>query len=117
MSLEGKIVNRNGSLFVLCANYHSADPLVTYLWFRIERVTANPYGHERPEEGDLVRYADSGVFHVTNRLAGSVYTGSGDSKADHVETVSVPCPPTRGKEARWYNGRWEKRLVKGWVAA
>lgn len=112
----GKILNRNGRLFVLYESPHENEPFVTYLWYAIESTTANPYSGYRPEEGDLVRYTSHGRWVVESRIgAGSVDTGAGDRPAAHKETVSVPCPPTRGKEARWNRGRWEKLLKKGWV--
>jgi hypothetical protein len=38
----------------------------------------------------------------------------GETRATYSETVDIPVPKT-SKEVLWRNGRWEKRLAKGWV--
>jgi hypothetical protein len=40
----------------------------------------------------------------------------GSTKAVILETKPLPRPKCRS-ETRWYHGRWEKLLRKGWVAA
>lgn len=32
------------------------------------------------------------------------------------EIIPIPCPPARGKETRWHNGKWQKLLRKGWIS-
>ena len=114
MSMIGKIVNRNGKLYVLVSDALWSEPTIIYRFWLIERSIANAYGFERPEEGDEVRYAGDGHWHVLNRLAGGVWTGDGSTPAAVVEKVSAPVPPARGKDLRWHEGRWQRLYKNGW---
>lgn len=118
--LKGKIVSRDGRLFVLYETALENEPTIKFIWWAIESTAGNPYHCSRPLEGDTVTYRGNGQWSAhnsDNQSTGSVYTGAGDSEAAHVEYVSAPAPKTRGKEARWYQGRWEKLLKRGWVPA
>lgn len=44
-------------------------------------------------------------------------TGGGSARAELVERDAVPPPVVGRRELRWRDGRWEKLLAKGWVAA
>jgi hypothetical protein len=124
MAMEGKLVNRNGKLFVLYQTSSYSKPEITYMWWLIESVKGNSYHCDRPEEGDIAVYQSDGRTWQTrrpdtHRSTGTVWTvGDGNTKADHVETVSAPSPKVRnGIEIRWHEGRYEKLLKKGWVPA
>jgi hypothetical protein len=124
MAMQGKLVSRNGALFVLYETSHDSEPKITFMWWKVESTKGNPYHCERPEPGDIAVYQSDGRTWQTrrpdtHRSSGSITTvGDGNTKADHVETVSAPSPKVRGGvQTRWYQGRWEKLLKKGWVAA
>lgn len=122
MSMVGKIVDRNGKLYVLYETASDSKPEITYLWWLVEKTIGNPYHCDRPEPGDVATYRSDGTWSThrpdTCSSSGSVYTGHGDTKATHSETVSAPGPKVRaGIETRWYRGHWEKLLKKGWVPA
>lgn len=119
MSMVGKLVDRNGKLYVLYETAHDSEPKITFLWWLVERTTGNPYHCDRPEPGDVATYRSDGTWSThrpdTCRSTGSVYVG-GSAQAAHKETVSAPSPKVRaGIEVRWYQGRYEKLLKKGWV--
>ncbi len=117
--MVGKIVNRNGTLYVLYESNDDSEPKRTFLFWRIEQLIRSPYGHERPSEGDAVKYTSSNSWTATDaggRTTGTVHTAAG--QADRIETVSVNPPKVRaGIELRWHRGHWQKLLKKGWVAA
>lgn len=117
----GKIVSRDGKLWVLYETSRYSEPKIDFLWWEIVQTKASPYGFERPAEGDKVRYNGIGTDEwvachpETLRVTGTVWTRN---KADKTETVSAPSPKVRaGIETRWHDGRWEKLLKKGWVPA
>jgi hypothetical protein len=120
MSLTGKIVERNGALFVLTVDALWTEPSISYCWWRITDREAAWGDFARPEVGDEVTWTRgerwSAVDPKTGRPSGAVFT-SGE-KPDHFERVSSPSPKVRsGIEVRWEKGRWEKLLKKGWVPA
>ncbi len=117
MAMQGKLVDRNGALHVLYQTTFDQEPIRRSLYWKVIQTTGNPYGHEHPAAGDSVRYSGSGSWAVTNRMAGSVRTGDGTADAAFVEDAPVPPPPTRGKELRWYQGRWQRLSAKGWIDA
>jgi len=47
---------------------------------------------------------------------GLMYTlvNGGQTVATYTETVAIPAPKTK-LDTRWSNGRWYKRMSKGWV--
>lgn len=117
MSMQGRLVDRDGALHVLYQTTFNGEPIRRSLYWRVLQTTGNPYGHERPTAGDSVRYSGSGSWAVTSRLAGGVSTGDGTADAAFVEDAPVPPPPARGKELRWYQGRWQRLMAKGWIDA
>lgn len=123
MSLTGKLVDRNGKLYVLYETAHDSEPKITFMWWLIERTVGNPYHCSRPEAGDVATHTGDGTWSAhradTCSSSGTVHTGGGGVKAELVETVSAPGPKVRSNiETRWYRGRWEKySKVKGWVPA
>jgi hypothetical protein len=116
MAMQGKLVDRDGALHVLYQTTFDGEPVRRSLYWKVIQTTGNPYGHERPAAGDSVRYNGSGHWVVTSRSAGSVKTGDGTADAAFVEDTPVP-PPARGKELRWYQGRWQRLSAKGWIDA
>jgi len=117
MPMQGKIVDRNGALHVLYQTTFEAEPVRRSLYWKVIRTAGNPYGHERPAAGDSVIYSGSGSWAVTSRRAGGVSTGDGSAEAAFVEDAPVPPPLARGKELRWYQGRWQRMTAKGWIDA
>ena len=117
MAMQGKLVDRNGALHVLYQTTFDGEPTRRSLYWKVIQTTGNPYGRERPTAGDSVRYSGSGSWAVTNRVAGGVSTGDGTADAAFVEDAPVPPPPARGKELRWYQGRWQRLSAKGWIDA
>src|SRR5207244_7320064 len=117
MPMQGKLVDRDGALHVLYQTTFDAEPIRRSLYWKVVQSVGNPYGHERAAAGDSVSYSGSGRWAVTSRRAGSVATGDGTAEAAFVEDAPVPPPTARGKELRWYQGRWQKLTAKGWVDA
>jgi hypothetical protein len=117
MAMQGKLVDRNGALHVLYQTTYDAEPVRRSLYWKVLQTTGNPYGRERPAVGDGVRYNGSGSWTVTSRTAGSVSTGNGTADAAFIEDAPVPPPSARGKELRWYQGRWQRLSPKGWIDA
>jgi len=118
MPMQGKLVDRNGALYVLYQTTFENEPVRRSLYWKVIQSTGNPYGHERPAAGDSVRYSGSGGgWSVTNRMAGGVSAGDGTSDAAFVEAAPVPPPPARGKNLRWYQGHWQRLTAKGWIDA
>lgn len=113
--LTGTLKNRNGQLYVLHVYNEFAEPFRQYIWWRVCEVRRNPYNMFSPEPEDELSYRGDGYWASANR--GGVATGEGNTKAELVERVSVLAPPARGKSLRWNDGRWERLLAKGWVAA
>lgn len=119
MSITGKIISRDGALFVQHTMFHSDEPKVTYRSYRIEGTRGT--GFARPEVGDSCTYStgDNGEWRCTSpdgRSSGSALT-DWQAPPAHKVTVSVPVPKARGKELRWHDGRWEKLMARGWVVA
>jgi hypothetical protein len=120
MSMEGTLKSRNGKLYVLYTSDEYSEPFRQYLWWRVLETRGTGYG-ERPEAGDIATSTGGGEWRArnpsTHRSTGSVSTGTGSTQAETVERVSISPPATGGKELRWRDGRWEKRMAKGWVSA
>jgi hypothetical protein len=117
MAMQGKLVDQNGALHVLYQTTYDAEPVRRSLYWKVLQTTGNPYGRERPAVGDGVRYNGSGSWTVTSRTAGSISTGNGTADAAFSEDAPVPPPSARGKELRWYQGRWQRLSAKGWIDA
>lgn len=121
MAMEGTLKSRDGKLYVLYAYAEYSEPFRQYIWYRVLETRGTGYG-ERPEAGDVATSTGGGGEWrtrnpSTHRSTGSVSTGTGSTQAETVERVSIPPPAVGGKELRWQDGRWEKRLAKGWVPA
>lgn len=118
MAMQGTLVNRDGGLHVLYQTTFENEPIRRSLYWKVLQTTVNPYGHGRPAVGDSVRYSGSGSWTVTSRTrAGGVSTGDGTADAAFIEDAPVAPPPARGKEIRWYQGRWQRLTAKGWIDA
>ncbi len=114
MTMTGKIKSRNGKLYVLYIYDEFSEPFRQCIWWRVLEVHRNPYHVADPEPEDEVTHRGGGRWSAGNRY--SVVTGQSKGEAE-IERVRVPPPPSRGKELRWNDGRWERLLPKGWVAA
>ena len=117
MPMQGKLVERDGALHVLYQTTFDNEPTRRSLYWKVVQTSGNPYGSERPAVGDDVRSSGGGSWVVTNRLAGGVSTGLGSTEAAFVEDAPVPPPAARGKQLRWYQGRWQRLLARGWTDA
>lgn len=115
MAMTGKLKNRNGKLYVLYVYNEFAEPFRQYTWWRVLEVRRNAHNALSPEPEDEVTYRGNGYWSAGSR--GGVVTGDGKNQAEMVERVSVLAPPSRGKELRWHDGKWERLMAKGWVAA
>ena len=40
---------------------------------------------------------------------------NGRTEAIKIENLPIDPPPARGKPIRWYQGRWQRELKRGWV--
>ncbi len=115
MAMTGKILRRNGKLYVLYVYNEHEVPFRQHIWWRVLELHRNPYNLRSPDDGDEVTYKGNGRWSVG--LGGFVMTGESKTQAETIERVSVLAPPPRGKELRWHDGQWERLLAKGWVAA
>jgi hypothetical protein len=115
MAMTGKLKIRNGQLYVLYTYDEFTEPFRQRLWWRVLEVHRSPYHAVDPAPDDEVTYQREGRWKAGNRY--TVVTGSGGREADLVERERVLPPPSRGKELRWNDGRWERLLRTGWVAA
>ena len=117
MSMVGTIDEIDGVLYVRYETTFSSEPVRQTLWWKIERVWRSPFAigdAGAPKVGD----------HVVSNPGGGGWSASyytvhfdGRKDAERIERSPVPCPPTRGKAARWQNGRWEKLMARGWLPA
>lgn len=117
--MEGKLVLRDGKMFVLHEYTMQDTPEARRLYWAVQHTKRNPYSLNSPEAGDTVASTGEGWWIVTNRSgAGEVWTGSGGDPAAYDEIVPVPPPKVRkGVELRWYYGEWQKLLKTRWVPA
>ena len=111
--LTGHIDQIGQCLYVKYSTTLFSEPTLKMSWWKIERVTQNPFSVGSPTVGDEVTSQSSGSGWVGSGY--TVYCGSND--AEKVEFAPFPCPPARGKPTRWHDGRWEKRMARGWVPA
>jgi hypothetical protein len=121
MSLVGKLVERDGALFVVYESTRYSEPILDRLWWRVERVNRNPYNARWPQAGDTAKKSagDGGVWHCWNDggVTGDVVFNP-KTEAAHRDVEPVPCPKVRrGVKTRWKDGRWEKLLKSGWTPA
>jgi len=123
MAMQGTLKSRNGKLYVLYTYDEFSEPFRQYIWYRVLQSRGNGYG-DRPEDGDIATSSSVGSGGEwqthnpsTHRSTGSVSTGTGSTKAESVERVSLNPPSTGGKQLRWHDGRWEKLMARGWVPA
>ncbi len=116
MSIQGTIHLEGETVFVRYETTFENEPTRQILFWRVDRVVRSPYHvGSHPMAGDVVR---AGVG-SDNTWSGPGYTVhfAGTAEAERIEREPVPCPSTRGKPSRWYQGRWEKLMAKGWVPA
>jgi hypothetical protein len=112
--LEGTILKEKDDIFVRYESAFSDEPILQILFWKVHRVAQDASGPcNWPETGDVVRSS------MGNGWRGSGYTAfiDGNAQAARVEHKPIPCPPTRGKQSRWYMGHWEKLMVRGWIPA
>jgi len=114
--LTGTIETIGGNMYVKYSTTLDSEPTRKTVWWKIDSVRPHAWSSARrwPETGDEVTSV-SGSDEW--RAAGYAVHFPGDRQAEKVEYEPVPCPKTRGKQARWRDGRWEKLLAKGWVPA
>lgn len=113
--LEGTILKEKDEIFVRYESTFSSEPVLQIIYWKVERTVKDAgAGGEWPVSGDVVRLntGDRGW-----RGRGYTVLFDGNGQAARVERKAVPCPPTRGKQARWYMGRWEKLMARGWIPA
>lgn len=119
MALEGHLIEREGVLYVGYETTLDYEPVRLRYYWRVVSTTGNPWHGSRPAAGDRCRYNGHEVWSTSREEGGS--TGSVRQKegaADYIEREPVPAPKVRrGVELRWREGRWQKLLKKGWVAA
>lgn len=118
MSMQGTLVKRGSNMYVLYETTFDSSPELHRLWWRVVQIRFGSLGGP-PQVGDAVSWSGEGWWGVTSRSGGgAVFTGPGNTEAEHREIVSVPPPKVRkGIELRWYRGRWEKLLKTGWAPA
>lgn len=120
MVLEGTLKKRDGALYVLYTTTEDNAPMRQHIWYRVIETRGTGYG-ERPEAGDLATRVSGGDWRTrnpaTHRATGYVSTGTGSTLPELVERVDIPPPAAGGKALRWYQGRWEKHLARGWAPA
>ena len=117
MAMQGKIRSRNGRMYVLTTYDEQDEPVRQYQWWLIEQTRRNAYNLESPQDGDDARYTGQDRWIVSRpgvSNAGEVWTRHSMESA---ERVSVPPPPARGRQLRWYYGRWERLTGRGWTPA
>ena len=116
MSMRGELIMRDRKLYVLYSSVDDNEPIRRLLYWRVHDIhRGRGFVGEFLGGGDVVTYAGGGTWSAGSK--GSVSTGDGNALAAHIDQVPIPPPPARGKELRWRQGRWERRLASGWVAA
>lgn len=111
--LTGTIDTVDGKFCVRYASTLENEPVQQTLWWVVQRIERTPGAITcHPTNGDVLTkqhgpWVGSGYRAYTD----------GSAEAFKVEYAPVQCPPTRGKQARWNNGRWEKLMARGWVSA
>jgi hypothetical protein len=119
MALLGKLAYRDGYLCFVLAEPMFDEPTLVTNWWRLER--------DYPGQRDSLDLTDApaaldatgtvhfriGAAHTDRRLPQGAAT-----KADHADRSPIPCPRVKpGIETRYWRGRWEKRLARGWTPA
>lgn len=109
--------HEDGYLYLVDAAISFDEPVLAVSWW--------PLGMKA---GDFKRsYGPEPLGQEMHSLGGGLYQGRQDGRlyrlrnggatiAAYVETRSIPRPRCRA-QTRWRNGRWEKRLARGWAAA
>jgi hypothetical protein len=116
MSMRGELVMRDRKLYVLYSTVDDNAPIRRLLYWRVHDIhRGRGFVGEFLGGGDAVTYAENGIWSAGSK--GSVSTGGGHVDAEFVESVPIPPPPARGKELRWHQGRWQRRLASGWADA
>ena len=114
----------NGALHVrLVTTAENTPERITHYWplsevrsvaaFRLEgkRVVDSYDGVFR------VHHTDADYWTPGLRDARAVLINGGKTESVHCEREPIAEPPRRGKVLRWYQGRWQRLLKKGWVDA
>jgi len=114
MAMRGELVMRDRKLYVLYSTVDDNAPIRRLLYWRVHDIHRGR-GFEFLGGGDAVTYAENGIWSAGSK--GSVSTGGGHVDVEFVESVPIPPPPARGKELRWHQGRWQRRLASGWADA
>jgi hypothetical protein len=118
VSMQGTImVESERAIYVRYESTRYSEPVRDTMFWRVVSVERSPLAmgdQGWPKQGDAVRYSSGGSW---NGPKYTVRTGDGCTKAERHDVETVPCPPTRGKQSRWHEGRWEKLMAKGWVTA
>jgi hypothetical protein len=121
MSLTGKLIQFDARTLAVeyQATIYNEPKVIRNVWplgyYRFRGMSAisieDAIGREATiQDGRVSVYCGNG-----NYLDGGLVDG-GQTKSIKTETIDVPRPKCR-VETRWRDGRWEKLMRKGWVAA
>ncbi len=123
------LVDRNGWLYVVDESPRFNEPVVDFLFYPVGLRTVYFTAHRLRALPITLRSVPSDVGY--DYIEDSVTTGTmaftpdpirvrlvdgGSTKAEYIETVTLPKPRAVRGEIRWRNGQWEKFMKKaGWV--
>lgn len=112
--LTGTIDKISDDFCVKYVTTYSDEPTQQTLWWKIDHVERLPRALTcHPTIGDVVTRGNTGTWGGPGYRAYVL----GSIEAIKVERTPVPCPKVGKKPTRWNDGRWEKRLARGWVPA
>jgi hypothetical protein len=123
-TLRGTMVRLDGKLVIRYETANWSEPTRVIMYYPLSEdrssgapwrlegraVVSTGYGEWRgaPEDPDFWQL----------RNATAVALNGDKTEAVKVEREPIPCPKVRaGIQTRWHEGRWEKLMKKGWVAA
>ena len=114
MSMMAKLEIRGDDMFVRYEYPFSDEPKKRTLWWKIVRITrAAGAVAAFPTDGDVLRNEGLSGWNGPSYTAWTAV----NAEAVRVEVTDIPCPPARGRQTRWHDGRWEKLMARGWVPA
>lgn len=111
-----------GRLCIACSDSMQDEPLIRTLYWPTNQSAAQfaesigKHGRDWVYDADLgrgvfrVRWGGNWSIHSTTMIL----TDGGRTNPVFDEIKTYRCPKSRGKETRYHQGEWQRRMAKGW---
>ena len=107
----------DGMLYIVHIERDFNEPVEYISWWPLD-MKAHHYRRDYGEDriGQQVREGHNPGEYIGNDGLKYCLTNGGQTLSTYTEKLEVPKPKTK-LPVRWYRGRWEKKIARGWMIA